>query len=271
MKKFFSLMAIAVLSFSFQRDATLDAPKVAICIIGSDSTPDYTSMNGIVTLLQQNGYSVYKFYDPNNQWEGIKRVASEASIVVYSGHGTELGIDGNYGGLVIDDFISGQRIADELHFTRKPLIIYSSVCGGAGSSASDDSDIGLEESKRRVLGSALPFLMAGAGGYFAINQIGGAEKFLVNWFNQTTLSDGFTQAASPWYSVEFNNYFRDYRLPQTMQMGIASKKGGGISTVTSTRNGVTTVRQRVSPKSYEVAYLGDPYFTQRQSLMPNGR
>jgi hypothetical protein len=69
MKKFFSLVVIAVLSFSFQRDATLDAPKVAICIIGSDSTPDYTSMNGIVTLLQQNGYSVYKFYDPNNRKE----------------------------------------------------------------------------------------------------------------------------------------------------------------------------------------------------------
>jgi hypothetical protein len=270
MKKFFSLIAIALLSFSFQRDASLDAPKVAICIIGSDSTPDYTSMNSIVSLLQQNGYSVYKFYDPNNQWEGIKRVASEASIVVYSGHGTEMGIDGNYGGLVIDDFISGQRIADELHFNRKALVIYSSVCGGAGSSASDESDIGLEESKRRVLGSALPFLMAGAGAYFAINQVGGAEKFLVNWLNQTNLSDGFTQVSSPWYSVEFNSSFRDYRIAPSMQMGIASKKGGGISTVTSTRNGVTTVRQRVSPKSYEVAYLGDPYFTQRQSLMTNG-
>ncbi len=54
MRKFFSLIAIAVLFFSFQRDATLDAPKVAICIIGSDSTPDYTSMNGIVTLLEKN-------------------------------------------------------------------------------------------------------------------------------------------------------------------------------------------------------------------------
>jgi hypothetical protein len=54
MRKFFSLIAITLLSFSFQRDATLNTSKVAIYIIGSDSTPDYTSMNGIVTLLEKN-------------------------------------------------------------------------------------------------------------------------------------------------------------------------------------------------------------------------
>jgi hypothetical protein len=141
-------------------------------------------MNGIVTLLQQNGYSVYKFYDPNNQWEAIKRAASDASIIIYDGHGTQMGIDGNYGGLVIDDFISGKRIASELKLKRKALVIYSSVCGGAGSSASDTKDIGIEEAKRRVLGSGLPYILAGAGAYFAINEVNGVESFLNNWFQE---------------------------------------------------------------------------------------
>ena len=270
MKSYLSVLFLALIGLSLTKDNSLEAPKVAVCIIGSDSTPDYQSMNSIVSLLERNGYFVHKFYDPNNQWDGIKRVASDATVFVYSGHGTTMGIDGSYGGLVIDDFISAKRIANELKFKHKALIIYSSVCGGAGSSASDENDIGLEEAKRRVLGSALPYLMAGAGGYFAINQISGAEKFLVNWMNQTNLSDGFVKASNSWYTIEMNGFYRDNRINSNIKMGVASSSGGGISTVTSTVNGVKTVRQRLSPKSYDVAYLGDPYFTQRVSLTSTG-
>lgn len=270
LKKFYCILFLALIGLSLNKDNSLEVPKVAVCIIGSDTTPDYQSMNSIVSLLQRNGYTVYKFYDPNNKWAEIKNAAHEASIIVYSGHGTTMGIDGSYGGLVIDDFISGQRIAKELQLNRKALVIYSSVCGGAGSSASDVSDIGLNEAKKRVLGSSLPFFMAGAGGYFATNQVSGAEKFLVNWLNQTSLSDGFINAASTWYHIETNDIYRDHRLNPSFKMGIASSPGGGMSTVTSTVNGVKTVRQVVSSKSYTVAYLGDPFFTQRASLSSNG-
>lgn len=258
------------MGLSLCNDNSLEVPKVAVCIIGSDTTPDYESMNRVVSLLERNGYTVYEFFDPNNHWNDIKKVASDATVFVYSGHGTTMGIDGGYGGLVIDDYITAKKIANELHFKHKALVIFSSVCGGAGTSASDDNDIGLEEAKRRVLGSALPFLMAGAGGYFAINQVNGAEKFLSNWMLQTNLSDGFIKASSTWYTIEMNDFYRDHRINANCKMGVATSAGGGISTVTSTVNGVKTVRQRVSPKTYTVAYLGDPNFTQRASLTASG-
>ena len=266
MKHYLSIVFFAFMGLSLCNDNSLEVPKVAVCIIGSDSTPDYESMNRVVSLLERNGYTVYEFLDPNNHWNDIKKAASDATVFVYSGHGTTMGIDGNYGGLVIDDFISAKRIANELHFKHKALVIYSSVCGGAGSSASDESDIGIEEAKRRVLGSALPYLIAGADGYFAINQVNGAEKFLTNWMNQTNLSDGFIKASNTWYTIEMNDFYKDNRIKSNFKMGVASSAGGGISTVTSTVNGVKTVRQLVSPKSYTVAYLGDPNFTQRASL-----
>ena len=269
MIKFLTIAFVAVLSLSLTKNKNLDGPKIAICIIGSDTEPDYASMNNTVSVLQRNGYTVVKFFDPNNQWEAIKRAASEASIIVYDGHGTEMGIDGNYGGLVIDDFISGKRIASELKLKRKALVIYSSVCGGAGSSASDMNDIGIEEAKRRILGSGLPFILAGAGAYFAINEVNGVESFLNNWFEEESLSECFVKATSSWYNVEFNGSFRDQRLPANFQMGIGTQEGGGVSTVTSTVNGVTKVRQIVSPKSYDIAYLGNPFFTHQMSMSLN--
>ena len=52
-------------------------------------------------------------------------------------------------------------------------------------------------------------------------------------------------------------------------MGIGTQDGGGVSTVTSTVNGVTKVRQIVTPKSYDIAYLGNPFFTQQMSMTLN--
>lgn len=263
--KLLGILLLAILTLSFGQPLN-NSPRIAICITGSRTTPDYEAMDNTIAILEQNGFVVKRFFDPQNRWEDIKRAAVNASILIYDGHGTELGLDGNYGGLVIDDYISAKQIATELKLNLNALVIYSTVCGGAGTSASDENDIGIAEAKKRVLGSGLPFLMAGAGGYFAINQVGGVEEFLQLWFAQKNLSQSFVEVASSWHQIDFNGNFYDQRLPSNCQMGIATQEGGGISTVTSTINGVTTVRQRIAPKSYDVAYLGPANFNFAASL-----
>lgn len=49
------------------------------------------------------------------------------------------------------------------------MVIFKSVCGGAGFSADDRIDIGTDEAKKRVCSYASPFFKIGSAAYYANN------------------------------------------------------------------------------------------------------
>ncbi|MFM7724606.1 MAG: hypothetical protein ACKO7O_07430 [Bacteroidota bacterium] len=248
---------------------TAAVPKEAVLVIGSHSIYNEKSlqqMEKIATLLESNNFKVHRFYDPNNEWEAIKKAALNASLFIYRGHGTHLGIDGGFGGIVVDGFISGERISKGLTFNLNPLVIFISACGGAGSSAGDDHDIGVDEAKTRVLGSALPFLLAGAQGYYANNYGDGAHMFLQQWIEQKNLETCYLNSMYSWCTVQSNEPVEDERITSSFKMAVSSSPDNAVRTLTTTTNGISTTQNIVREFSYSIAYLGNPELTLAQTL-----
>jgi hypothetical protein len=244
--------------------------KEALWIIGSDNIINEESesqVENIALLLEEQHYKVHRFYDPNNEWKAIKKASLNASLFIYRGHGTHAGIDGGFGGIVIDEFVSGETIASELKFNLKPLVIFISACGGAESSAGDETDIGVEEAKNRALGSGLPFMLAGAAGYYANNYSDGAYNFLENWFSNKPLNDCYISSIYPWCSIRENVLQSDPRIDTSYHIAVSSSPDKSIRTVTTIINGKTTTKNIFCEFSYSIAYLGDPQLTLNKSLV----
>jgi hypothetical protein len=246
-----------------QRNDFSGKNKIAVLIIGSemdDLVFCERRMNEIALFLESSNYQVHKFYHPNNSWEEIKKVSNNASIFVYQGHGTELGIDGGYGGLVLDKYVSGEMIARELKFTNHPIIFFMSVCGGAGSSAGDLTDIGVSLARKRVASSSLPFFLSGASAYYANNYYGGVLNCLKLMQAGKNLGEAFEITASEWTTIEKIESLNDNRLPAYNKIGIASSKGGGKGILTTTVNGKTENKEVIMPKGYRCAFVGNTGF-----------
>ena len=145
--------------------------------------------NRTARFLQEKGFRIYKFYDEDAYWNDIKSVAKDASIFLYSGHGT-FRFSG-YGGLAIRELISPDQIMDELVFNKNPLILMSHVCGASGSSALDVGDIGFNESKKRAQDTYFPFYKSGASAYISNNYVGGILNNLKRLFEGKALHDCF--------------------------------------------------------------------------------
>ena len=244
--------------------------KEAVCIIGSGNIINEESesqVENIALLLEEQHYKVHRFYDPNNEWEAIKKASLNASLFIYRGHGTHAGIGGGFGGIVIDEFVSGETIASELKFNLQPLVIFISACGGAGSSAGDESDIGVEEAKNRVLGSGLPFIKAGAAGYYANNYDKGTYNFLQNWFSNTTLNDCYISSIYPWCSIRENGFQKNPQINANYHIAVSSSPDESYNTISTTRNGKTTIKKIYRKFSYDIAYLGDPQLTFDKTLV----
>lgn len=255
---------------ALQAQVKTGAIKEAICIIGSGNIINEESesqVENIALLLEEQHYKVHRFYDPNNEWEAIKKASLNASLFIYRGHGTHGGIDGEFGGIVIDQFVSGETIASELKFNLKPLVIFISACGGAGSSAGDESDIGVDEAKKRVLGSGLPFILAGAAGYYANNYSNGAYTFLQHWFSNKPLNDCYISSIYPWCSIRENGLQSDPRINASYHIAISSSPDNTYRTKTTTINGKTTTKKVFCKFSYDIAYLGDPLMTFDKTLV----
>jgi len=263
MKMFAILIFSVVVATVCDAQSKPTSPREAVCILGSDllhRDQNIVDLNALVHYLESQNFRVHTFFNETNDWEAIKKASLNASIFIYSGHGTHLGIDEGFGGIVIGEFISAQKIANELKFAKNPIVLFSSVCGGAGSSAGDETDIGILEAQKRVIGSSLPFFLAGAKAYYANNYTGGMLNFLNKLVENSTLEQLFESTASPWNTVEINKSVTDKRLNSNFKIGIASSEGGGTSVVTKTVNGVTTTKTRISCKRYSIAYVGDPNY-----------
>jgi hypothetical protein len=211
----------------------------ALCIVGSRVGQSYEDRTEeIAEFLESKNVKVHRFYDGNNNWNKIKKATENCTFFIYSGHGTYLGLDGGFGGMVVEDFISAQQIVDELKFKKDAIVIYQSACGGAGSSADDEGDLDLETAEERVVETATPFLLAGAKAYHANNYFGGALDFLKNLLGGKTVSESYITTAETWNTIEKNERLKSNRLPSIYYVGISSDDS----------------------QEYNVAYVGIPTF-----------
>jgi hypothetical protein len=228
----------------------------AILIVGhqEDRTKGaIEKMDEIANLFLKKGVLVYKFYDKKADWNEIIKVAKNCNFLLYSGHGSTMGKDGNVGGICINSMISSFELMKNLRLKENALVIFKSVCNGAGSSAGDDNDIGITEAKKRVAYYAYPFFEIGASAYYANNFGNGVYDFLDDFLSGITLKQAYLNSTKTWTNVEFEEVFsRD----NTKSFSIASRPGGGTATRTTYTNGVKKVEQVKSPKGYKIAYVG---------------
>lgn len=255
---FVVLLVFGVLP-TFGQD-TLSANLKAILIVGINLggiATDTVKMNKIAELFSENGVMVCKFYGDNSKWDEIVKESKDCNFFVYSGHGSTSGKDGNAGGLSITPRVSTATLISELKLQDNSLILFKSVCNGAGSSAGDDRDIGITEAKKRVYNYAYPFFEIGASAYYADNQVEGVYNFLKTFLSGIALKQGFLDSTKRW---ELANQKVEFEAPfpgdPDKFYSISSRPGGGTGTRTTHSLTGKKVEKIIMPKSYEIAYAG---------------
>ena len=244
------LLLLPMIGFS------LNSQLKAIIILGegdnlSDKQEDITYMENIRLFLNEKNVLVKTFYDNEVKWEDIVEEAKDASILIYQGHGIEW--KKGYGGFDLKKNVSSEDIVRDLKLKSNAVVLFQSVCGGAGSSAGDDIDIGLEEAKKRILSYSDPFFKIGAKAYFAINTKGGVMDFLISFFRSESIQQIFNKSLGSFYEKEI-----DIRYDKDKNIGIASRNWGGTTTRTTWFNGEKTTEEVPSIKNYSITYIGNP-------------
>ena len=239
----------------------------AVLIVGpqEDNTNEaIKKVRKISHLLWKNGIDVHEFYGELADWDKICRAADDASFFLYCGHGMTNGGDGKSGGLCVTTFVSASEIIEDLKLRKGAIVLFKSVCRGAGSSADDNGDIGITEAKTRVTNYSKPFFDIGAGCYFANNYDGGCLGFLENFFAGKNLEECFISARSFWADEEISE---PYQHNSIHNIAIASRPGEGYSMRTTTVNGKKKKEHIKNSKGYPIAYVGNPKYTYRVMKM----
>ena len=251
MKKIlFMLLFFPVICFS------LNSQLKAIIILGvgdniSDKQEDIEYMEKIRLFLNEKNVLVKTFYDDEVKWEDIVEEAKDANILIYQGHGIEW--EKGYGGFDLKKNVSSEDIVRDLKLKSNAVILFQSVCGGAGSSSGDDIDIGLEEAEKRILSYSAPFFKIGAKAYFAINTTGGVMDFLIAFFRSESIQKIFNNSLGIFYDKEIET-----RYDKDKYIGIASSNWGGTTTRTTWHNGKKIIEEVPSIKNYSIAYIANP-------------
>jgi len=237
----------------------LSNQKTALLILGNDAQPHARGhLEEIAKMFQKNGVYVYKFYFPNAKWNDIKSKANSCSFFIYTGHGVENGgLDGEFGGLYINEFVMASDIVKDLKFQNKPLIIYLNACGSHGTSQDDPDDIGIHEASNRVMDTALPFFISGAGGYFATS--GSLTGFfqtgiLLDFLNGTTLTNCFKTYVGDWQDIVKHKVITSENALNKCFIGISSS-GEGRDVVYEDNKTIIT---ESNPK---IRYYGNAYIS----------
>jgi hypothetical protein len=197
MKTHLFFFAILISNTFFTQKQIAVNQKTAVLVVGND-VGEYANeqLDELAILFRSKNIFVYKFYYPNADWTKIKNAATTCSFFVYNGHGcSNCGLDGEYGGLYVNDFVKAELFTTELHFENSPLVVIQNSCGAAGSSASDDQSITYLEAKNRVTDSAIPYFISGAGAYFATNWMGGAFTFIEDFLVGQQLQEAYNKVA----------------------------------------------------------------------------
>ena len=232
----------------------------AVIIVGDhqDGTMNAIEyMESIHTFFKSKNVIVKTFYHPKTSWKDIVKASKDASFFVYSGHGMSWP-DGKYGGLDLNEAISSEDIVNDLKLRSNAIIIFKSVCGGAGSSANDDGDIGIKKAIERVSDYSKPFLNIGASAYYADNFGKGCLSFLNNFFEGKTIKECFGNSIGWLAKFEIE---KNYKFDKRKSIGLASSNWGGTVTKTSYINGVKSVREVPATKNYNIAYVANPSYS----------
>jgi hypothetical protein len=232
----------------------------AVIIVGDqqDGTIDaIEDMENIHTFFKSKNVIVKTFYHPKTSWKDIIKASKDASFFVYSGHGMSWP-DGKYGGLDLDEAISSEDIVNDLKLRSNAIVIFKSVCGGAGSSASDDGDIGIKKALERVSDYSRPFLNIGASAYYADNFGNGCLSFLNNFFEGKTMKECFDNSIGWSAKLEID---QNYKYDISKSIGVASSDWGGTVTKTSYINGVKSVNEVPATKDYDIAYVANTEYS----------
>jgi hypothetical protein len=258
------LLVFSVIVFSINQTISQEnytSGLEALLVVGHQEDGTVSAiekMDKIAGLLEESGIVVHAFYDDKAYWQDIKDIAPKCSFFIYSGHGSVLGEDGNAGGICINSMVSTETLIKELQLKNNALVIFKSVCRGAGSSAGDDGDIGIEEAKTRVTHYAYPFFEVGAVAYYANNYGNGVYSFLKDFLSGVKLGEAYKTSATTWTTIEFEEPFsRD----NTKSFSIASSSGGGTTIRTTYINGVKSVEEIPTAKGYKIAFVGSKEFS----------
>tara|TARA_B110000879_G_scaffold2706_1_gene3694 strand:+ start:45 stop:824 length:780 start_codon:yes stop_codon:yes gene_type:complete len=220
----------------------------------SNKQDDIEYMEEIRIFLQKNNVLVKTFYN-NFRWQDVVKEAEDTSVFIYQGHGIDWKEKG-YGGFDLKKKVSSEDISRDLKLKSNSIILFQSVCGGAGSSAGDNLDIGLKEAKNRIVSYSAPFFKTGAEAYFSINTVGGVMDFLQEFFLNKSIRQIFNNSIGAFYDKEIEEEFA-----MDKYIGIASRDWGGTVTRTSWINGKKTTEEVPSVKSYSIAYVSNPNYS----------
>jgi hypothetical protein len=234
----------------------------AVLVVGpiEDATGEAIDrVKAIAGYLRSSGVNVTEFYDPDAKWTAILQASKGAHIFLYSGHGLYRGDKGKPGGFCLSkgEDIPSSSIIKDLKLHKNALILFHTVCLGAGSSAEDDKDIGIQVAIQRVSDYARPFIELGAAGYYANNVSGTIVPFLKEFFNKNNIKQIYEATVPKSNHIET---IRKYSYNPKFEISIASSNPKGTTILTTYTNGVKKVAQVPSVKSYEMAFVGIPSF-----------
>jgi hypothetical protein len=262
---FSSAAFVIFLNFPSFGEAIAAEQKHALLIVGHQETLTASAiveMEKTAFLFRQHGVVVHRFYDEQALWEDIIQIAPQCHFFVYCGHGSLLGDGYGAGGLNIDQSVSSAKIREEMNLAEDALVVFQSVCYGAGSSATDNDDIGQEEARNRVSCYAAPFIDIGASSYFAINRVGGSREFIGFLLEGKTLEQAFTDCRRQHHTVEFST---QWTHNPGKSFSIASTPAGGVSTRSSYYGGKLWKTETIpGRKTYNIACIGPMNMTLRE-------
>lgn len=257
LKRILSLLVYLFLPFFLSAQTARPDTLRAVLIVGPQEESTLSSireMRKIDTLLRSKGVQVKTFYNEKATKTSVLKAMQGAHIVVYDGHGTTLGDSSKPGGLVLyDTNISSADIVSGVKLGHHALVLFQSVCMAAGSSASDEADIGLMEAEKRVSAYAEPFIRAGAADYFAVNFIGDGYDFLEQYLAGESPKSIFNEQASSWSKLEM---LTAWKRMKGYEIGVAGNKSSGSFERTTWVNGVKKVESKPCFKEYNLAWVG---------------
>lgn len=251
-----------IFGFGSFKNSKKSPPLEAVLIVGNiekGTASSIKEMNALALIFENRGIKVTKFYDKNTNWESIKKAAKTASFFVYSGHGSTMGINGGSGGLCLIDMISAKQMVEELRLKKNAVVLFKYVCRGAGSSAGDIDDIGIEEATTRVSDYAQPFFTIGAACYYANNYYCGIDYVLINFLEGMTFEECYLENTDGEYNCR--EILKPFIFDPNKKIGIASNQQVGMATQCTTKNGKTICKKIPSRKSYDIAFVGNPDLT----------
>jgi hypothetical protein len=211
--------------------------------------------------LREHGVLVKEFYHPNTKWKDIVKACQGANIFIYSGHGSNQGINHPSGGLCLVDGIHGaDEIKSEFKLHKNALVIFNSACYSAGSSSSDVTDIGYREAQLRTGEYAYPFLINCGGAYIADCNFGLVTTLFNSLFKGKTLVEIYKKSIITNEKIEpiaTYNYITNYNVCVSSR----PVESGFKNITTYYSNGKKTVEKVKNHKGYYLSYVSKPNYS----------